>query len=233
MGCMETDHNEPLFTNHITLLGLILPKCAWKKKNYFWEQVLWSDETKIELVWQNDVQKLWSKKGEAFLPKNTIPTLKHGGGSMTFWSCFSSRRTEQLIAIRGIMKSEDYVKILDENLQLSVQNLDQDNDPKCTSKSVTEWQELKVWINCQSPKNLQELSHVPIEEWKKSQKRLIQISSKNFRKKLQQVIKAMPINIVKIVQFFSIFHTLWIILSLPLWVFFFSYLVNLIYSSQI
>ena len=43
------------------------------------------------------------------------------------------------------MKSEDYIKILAKNPQLSVQNPDlvqwftfqQDNDPKLTSKSVT------------------------------------------------------------------------------------------------
>ena len=58
---------------------------------------------------------------------------------MMFW------RTGQLIALRGIMKSEDDIKILDENLQLSVQNLDlsqqftfqQDNDPEHTSKLLT------------------------------------------------------------------------------------------------
>ena len=38
---------------------------------------------------------------------------------MVFSGCFSSTETGQLIAIRGIMKSEDYIRILDENLQLS------------------------------------------------------------------------------------------------------------------
>ena len=50
--------------------------------------------------------------------------------------CFGSKG--QLIVIRGIIKSEDYIKILDENLQLPVQNLDpgqqfifqQDNHPE-------------------------------------------------------------------------------------------------------
>ena len=54
-------------------------------------------------------------KNKAFLPKNTVPTLKHGG-SLMFSGCFSLRRTGQLLAIRGIMKSEDNIKILDENL---------------------------------------------------------------------------------------------------------------------
>ena len=70
----------------------------------------------------NDVKETWCKKSEAFLPKNIVPTLKHGS-SMMFWGCFSSRGTGQFIAIRGVRKSEDYIKILDENLQLSVQNL--------------------------------------------------------------------------------------------------------------
>ena len=59
-----------------------------------------------------------------------------------FWGSFSSRGTGQSIAIRGITKSEDYIKILNENLQLSVQTLDlgqwftfqQDNHPQHTSK---------------------------------------------------------------------------------------------------
>ena len=83
------------------------------KENCFWGKVVWSDETKIELFRHNDAQKIWHKKGEAFLLKNTVPSLKYGGSLMTFWGCFSSSRTMQLIAIRGVMKSEDYINILD------------------------------------------------------------------------------------------------------------------------
>ena len=90
------------------------------------------------------------------------------------------------------MKFEDYVNILDENLQISVQNLDlgrryifqQDNDPKHTSKSVTienQWQELKVRINLQSPKSF--------EEWKKIPEKICLNLMKILRKRLQQVVK--------------------------------------------
>ena len=86
MGCMETDHDEPLFTNHFKLLlGLILPKAFLDKENCFRKQVLWSDERKIELFGHNNIQKIWRKNGEAFLPKNTVPTFKDGGSSMMFW----------------------------------------------------------------------------------------------------------------------------------------------------
>ena len=50
-------------------------------------------------------------------------------------------------------------------------------------------QELKVWINCQSPKSLKELEHVAIEEWMKMTEKICSRLIKNLRKWLQQVIK--------------------------------------------
>ena len=48
----------------------------------FWPSVLWSDETKIELFEHRDVAVISPEKGEAFNPKNTVLTVKHGGGSI-------------------------------------------------------------------------------------------------------------------------------------------------------
>ena len=87
-------------------------KIFLEKENYLWEQILWSDKRKIEIFGHTDIKKIWFKKCKTFLPKNTVPTLKHGGNSMMFWGCFSWRETGKLIAIRRIMKSEDYIKIL-------------------------------------------------------------------------------------------------------------------------
>ena len=36
--------------------------------------VLWSDETTIELFGHNHIQKIWHKKVDVFLLKNTMPT---------------------------------------------------------------------------------------------------------------------------------------------------------------
>lgn len=33
---------------------------------------------------------VWKKKGEAFKPKNTIPTVKHRGGSIMLSKCFKA-----------------------------------------------------------------------------------------------------------------------------------------------
>jgi hypothetical protein len=49
--------------------------------------ILWSDETKIELFGLNDKCHVWRKPG-------TIPTVKHGGGSIMLRGCFSAVETE-------------------------------------------------------------------------------------------------------------------------------------------
>ncbi|KAI4902691.1 hypothetical protein NFI96_007993 [Prochilodus magdalenae] len=47
-----------------------------------WEKVLWSDETKIELFGLNSTRRVWRKKNTEYDPKNTIPTVQHGGGAV-------------------------------------------------------------------------------------------------------------------------------------------------------
>ena len=47
-----------------------------------WENVIWSDETKIELFGKNSTHRVWRTKNAEFHPTNTIPTVKHGGGNI-------------------------------------------------------------------------------------------------------------------------------------------------------
>ena len=44
-------------------------------------KIFWSDENKIELFGLNANHHIWRKPG-------TIPTVKHGGGSIMLWGCF-------------------------------------------------------------------------------------------------------------------------------------------------
>ncbi len=110
-------------------------------------KILWSDETKIELFGLNSKWYVWRKPGTAHHLSNTVPTVKHGGGSIMLWGCFSAAGTGRLVAIEGKMNAAKYRDILDENLLQSAQDLrlgrrftfQQDNDPKHTAKIMKEW----------------------------------------------------------------------------------------------
>ena len=88
-----------------------------------WEQVLWSDETKIELFGINSTRRVWRRKNTDYDPKNTIPTVKYGGGSIMLWGCFSAKGTGRLHRIDGKMDGAMYRKILSDNLLPSARAL--------------------------------------------------------------------------------------------------------------
>ena len=96
-------------------------------------------------------------------PKNTIPTVKHGGGNLMLWGCFSAMGTGRLHRIEGRMNGAMYRETLGDNLLPSVRALkigcgwvfQHDNDPKHTAKATKEWlkkKHIKVleWLS-QSP----------------------------------------------------------------------------------
>ena len=66
-----------------------------------WQKVLWSDETNMELFGRNEKRYVWHKPNTAHQAKNTISTVKHGGGSIMLWECFSSAGTGALVKIEG------------------------------------------------------------------------------------------------------------------------------------
>lgn len=113
----------------------------------YWSNIIWSDETKIELFGHNQQRYIWRKKNTAHVVKNTVPTVKHGGGSIMIWGCFNLKGTGKMTTIEGRMDSVKYQSILKENLVSSANQLglgrrfifQQDNDPKHTSKSTKEW----------------------------------------------------------------------------------------------
>uniref|UniRef100_A0A3B1JCJ7 Transposase Tc1-like domain-containing protein n=1 Tax=Astyanax mexicanus TaxID=7994 RepID=A0A3B1JCJ7_ASTMX len=76
---------------------------------------------------------LWQKSNAAHHPEHTIPTVKHGGGSITLWGCFNR--------VNWKMDGAKYRTILEEKLLEAAKYLRlgrrftfrQDDDPKHTA----------------------------------------------------------------------------------------------------
>lgn len=117
------------------------------KPKAFWKSILWTDESKIELFGHNQNCHVWRKANTAYQEKNLLQTVKQSGGNVKVWGSFSASGPGQLYIIQGNINSHAYRQILDQNLLPSVRELklgrkwvlQQDNDPKHTSKTIKEW----------------------------------------------------------------------------------------------
>ncbi|KAI2664860.1 Transposable element Tcb1 transposase [Labeo rohita] len=143
------------------------------KPQSFWENILWPDETKVEVFGKGHHGTVYRKRNEAFKEKNTVPTVKHGGSSKMFCSCFAASGTGCLDCVNSIMKSDDYQR-MGHNVVANVRKLrlhqrswvfQQDNDPKHTSKSTQKWLQTKRRRVLKSPAMSPDLN--PIEhQWR-------------------------------------------------------------------
>lgn len=120
--------------------------------NVFWRNVLWSDETKIELFVHNDKRHVWRRKCEAFKPNRTVPGVKRGGGGGSIMLCaiyqYHSSETTQI----GWKKKE--VEFLPNSSTSPQINIWVIKTWTHTSKLVLEWLHwliLSFWNGLPSP----------------------------------------------------------------------------------
>ncbi len=69
----------------------------------YWNHVLWSDESKINLFGLDGVKRVWWQPGEDCKDKCVLPSVKHVGGSVKVWGCMSAAGTGELQFIEGTM----------------------------------------------------------------------------------------------------------------------------------
>jgi hypothetical protein len=119
----QSARKKPLLQNRHKKARLRFATAHGDKHCTFRRNVLWSDEAKIELFGYNDHRSVWREKGEACKLKNTIPTMKHGGGSIMLWGCFAAGMSGVLHKIDRITREENYVDVLKQHFKASVRKL--------------------------------------------------------------------------------------------------------------
>ena len=173
----------------------------------FWNSVLWSDESKFNLFGSDGKVMVWRTPKEEYNSTCTVPTVKHGGGNVKCWGCFSASGVGDLVFINGNMTGKMYCTILDNKLLQSVEKLkmdnewtlQRDNDSKHRAAIVNNWlkrNEIKrlEWLSFSSDLN-------PIEHlWDRIERRMKKEPPKNekeLKESLTRVRKGVEKEVLK------------------------------------
>ncbi len=126
----------------------------------YWNHVLWSDETKINLFSSDSLKRVWRQPGEEYKVKCVLPTVKHSCGRVMVWGCIRAASPGELQFIEGTMNSNMYCDILKQSMIPSLRRLglravfQHGNDPKHSSKMTTALlKKLRVKVICRASSN--------------------------------------------------------------------------------
>ena len=75
-----------------------------------WRRIHWSDESRFLLHVVDGRVRVWRHPGTAYAPRNIMPTVPYGGGSVMVWGCFSHDCKLDLVTIRGNLNGNRYIQ---------------------------------------------------------------------------------------------------------------------------
>lgn len=173
----------------------------------FWERVLFTDETKINLFGSDGKQIVWRRPNTAFKSRNLKPTVKHGGGNVMLWGSMAASGTGNIEFIDTTMDKMLYMNILKKHVKPTVEKLklpsdyyfQQDNDPKHTAHIVKEWLLYNVPKQLNSPPQSPDLN--PIEhlwyELKVRVKKSHPTNKNDLKLKIMEAWNSIPSTVTK------------------------------------
>ena len=132
-------HNEQF----LKITALQNRKKAQRVTEKSWDKVLFTDESKFQILGTNRHQYVRQRKGEALKEPCLASTIRHGLGNIQVWGCISIKGIGDIVRITEKLTGEKYKNILHNHTVPSGQQLigdyfilQQDNDPKHTCKLV-------------------------------------------------------------------------------------------------
>jgi transposase len=118
----------------------------WTRED--WRRVIWSDETKINLLGSDGRSYCWRAPGGPTLAHHFQPTLKHGSGSIFLWGCMTAKGVGFMAKIDGGLDAHMYTQILAGEMLQTLEwygmerdeiTFQHDNDPKHTAIRTKIW----------------------------------------------------------------------------------------------
>ena len=117
---------------------------TWAEED--WRRVLWSDESRFCFFRSDGKGYVRRPLNKSLDPRYTRPTVKHAGGGIMVWGCFSRAGVGNLVLIEGTMNQKKYLDVLKDHMIPSAHQLignnfvfQQDNALCHTAKSITSW----------------------------------------------------------------------------------------------
>lgn len=101
-----------------------------------WERVLWSDESPFKIWLSPSREVIWIRTDIEDPAQRIVSQVKHGGGGLHVWGCFSAHGVGPLVRVKGQMNSSWYHGILTHHAMPHLKQLMASQHKRWTKKTA-------------------------------------------------------------------------------------------------